>query len=240
MRKILKKTEPEHFRLWKQRIKLELSREPQYNDLINDSEKEEYKKILHSFLEEQGYICCYCEKAIGRTRKNDCNIEHFMPRNPDRRALSEDDFEKCRNAQLDYDNMMASCLGEEAYSTDHCNHKKDNWFDFSVCISPTESEIENIFGFRNDGKIYAIGSNKKGEELKVHLNLDSYVLREQRKAAYDEVMRMEFEDGELSELWNDDTYIAALIDYYREKDEKGCFTPFCSMITYCLEQEFLR
>ena len=87
-------------------------------------------------------------------------------------------------------------MGENAYSLDHCNHKKDNWFDFSLCVSPVENEIESLFGFRCDGKIYALGSNFN--------------------------------------------YVADTIEYYRQKDETGRYTPFCSMITFCLEHELME
>lgn len=234
MHKILKGSEPGHFRTWKQKFLNDNGRNALYSDLVGT---EEYGRLKKELLEEQGYICCYCEKAIGRLKKTDCDIEHFMPRNPDKRNLSLDEQEICRNAQLDYTNMMASCMGENAYSLDHCNHKKDNWFDFSLCVSPVENEIESLFGFRCDGKIYALGSNKKGEALKNHLNLDSYVLREQRKAAYDAVIESEFESEELLYDFN---YVADTIEYYRQKDETGRYIPFCSMITFCLEHELME
>ncbi|MBR5509859.1 MAG: hypothetical protein IKV59_07380 [Lachnospiraceae bacterium] len=233
MHKIIKQSEPDHFRLWKQNFRNVNGRDAVYDDLMETSE---YGMLKNSLLEEQGYICCYCEKAIGRGGMRDCNIEHFMPRHPDSRFLSSQECEQCKNAQMDYANLFASCLGEHAYSADHCNHKKDNWFDFEVCVSPAEDEIETLFGFRADGKIFAIGSNKKGEELRRHLGLDSYVLNEQRKAAYDTVMEIEFGSDE---LLDDVSYIADTISFYKQKDERGYYTPFCSMITYCLQHELL-
>lgn len=233
MRKIIKTTEPVHFQEWKNKFLKDNGRNALYSDLIGTSE---YVRLKKTMLDEQGYICCYCEKAIGRLKKSDCDIEHFMPRNPDSKTLNSQECEQCRNAQLDYTNLMVSCKGEDAYSLDHCNHKKDNWFDFLLCVSPVNDEIETLFGFRIDGKIYAVGSNIKGEALRKHLNLDSYVLREQRKATYDAVIDLEFDNDE---LFDDIQYIADTIDYYKQKDEMGYYTPFCSMITYCLEHEFL-
>ncbi len=243
MRRILKGAEPEHFRNWKSQFRTANGHEAVYDDLFQKLPSgkviatEEYKNLRKSLLEEQGYICCYCEKAIGRTKKIDSDIEHFMPRNPDRRQLTPSECIQCRNAQLDYTNLMVSCLGDERYSLDHCNHKKDNWFDFALCVSPIDEKVEELFGFRADGKIYAIGSNAKGEALRIHLNLDSYVLREQRKAAYDAVMEEEFES---EELLDDMEYITDTINFYKNKDTNGYYTPFCSMITYCLEHELLE
>lgn len=204
MRRIKKMPEPSHFRIWKQK-----------------------------FREEQGYICCYCEQRIGVKSANDCDIEHFMPRHPDKNRLSPKECEICSSAQLEYDNLLVSCKGEDAYSLDHCNHKKDNWFDFRLCVSPITEEIEGLFGYRTNGKIFAVGNDERAEEMKKRLNLDTYVLQNKRKAAYDAVIDMEF--GDSDELWVDREYVAETIASYGERDSSGRYVQFCSMITYCLE-----
>lgn len=76
----------------------------------------------------------------------------------------------------------------------------------------------------------------KGFDFGVCVSPESHVLSEQRKAAYDTVMEIEFESDE---LLDDVQYIADTISYYNQKDEEGCYTPFCSMITYCLQHELL-
>ena len=217
---------PRHFTAWKKAFIRRNGREPSYNDLYGT---EEYYKIKQDLLQEQGCVCCYCEKRINL---NDCNIEHFMPRNPDRNVLTEEECDICRNAQLDYENLFASCLGEKSCLADHCNSHKGNWYDFRYCISPLSDQIEGIFGFRLNGKIFAVDNNSSAEQMKNHLHLDSYVLREQRKQSYYTVLELEFADVE---LLDQDDYIADTIGYYSEKDENGKYTPFCSMITYCLE-----
>lgn len=231
MHKILKRPEPQHFIDWKANFRDNSGREPSYEDLIGS---EEYGRLKKELVEEQGYVCCYCEKAIGRSNgMRDCNIEHFMPRHPDRRLLSQEECDICQDAQLEYENMLASCLGEEQYSLDHCNHKKDNWYDFRYCISPVKEEIEKIFAFRLNGKIFARDSNPYGEAMRYHLNLDTYVLQEQRKKALDTVLELEFDD---IELFTDLSYIADTVDFYKKVDEGGRYTPFCSMITYCIKE----
>ncbi len=159
-----------------------------------------------------------------------------MPRHPDRRVLTQAECDKCRDAQMDYTNLFVSCLGETADTIDHCNHRKDNWFDFRLCVSPADEEIETLFGFRLNGKIFAIGSDVRAEAMKTHLNLGSYVLDEQRKAAYDTMMDIEFEN---EELLGDTQYIMDTIEAYGQMDGEGRYAPFCSMLTYCLEHELL-
>lgn len=227
MRRIEKGNEPNHFRIWKQRFWEENGRNPQYSDLQGT---EEYVKLKLELLKEQGNICCYCEKRIGLF-PGDSDIEHFMPRNPDVHRLDVEECRICREAQLDYDNMFASCVGDEAVSLDHCNHKKDNWYDFEKCVSPKDEEIKGLFGFRLNGKMISINNNSKAEAMKKHLNLNTYVLKEQRKTAYDTVMEIEFPEETLRE---DEEYIEETIHYYEERDGEGDYEPFCSMITYCL------
>ncbi len=233
MRRIRKSTEPLHFSTWKQQFLINSGREPVYSDIYGT---DEYGKLKKELLEEQGYICCYCEKRIGGNSMRDCTIEHFMPRNPDPNCLSGDEYTRCVNAQLQYENLFASCKGMEQVSLDHCNHKKDNWFDFKYCVSPTSEQIEGIFGFRTNGKIFAEGSNLCAEKMKQHLNLDTYVLQEQRKTAYSTICEVEFDDVNIL----DDEYVYSVLDFYSEKDTDGKHEPFISMITYCIQNYILN
>ena len=151
-----------------------------------------------------------------------------MPRNPDS-SMPVAQQAICRAAQLDYFNMFASCEGELADSIDHCNHKKDNWFDFSECISPLETEIRGLYGFKLNGEVYALGD--RGREMLKHLNLNSYVLQEQRKEAYYAVLELEFEDEDLLDA---EEYVEATIAHYDNMND-GKYEQFCSMITYCMK-----
>lgn len=195
MHKIEKMGEPLHFKRWKSDFKHEHGREPTYEDLASS---EEYRRLKKHLTEEQGYVCCYCEKPIGgNTFLYDCDIEHFMPRHPDKKTLTEEECRICENAQLDYQNMFASCRGENLYMLDHCNHRKENWFDFRYCISPSSDVIDTLFGFRLDGKMISVNNNTCAEAMKNHLNLNTYILCEQRKIAYETIIEAEFEEEEL-------------------------------------------
>lgn len=231
MRQIRKNPEPDYFIRWKNNFKTASGRDAAYEDLAGTGE---YVRLKESLLKEQGYICCYCEKQIGQQQDlRDCEIEHFMPRHPDKRVLSAAECKTCRDAQLTYTNLFACCKGELADSADHCNHKKDNWFSFDTCISPADPNIHGCFGFRLDGKIF--GKNHEGREMEKHLNLGSYVLDEQRKAAFDTMLETDFED---EDLMNDRDYVEAVIGDY-DNMQDGKFAQFCSMITYCLREYFM-
>ena len=65
--------------------------------------------------------------------------------------------------------------------------------------------------------------------------MDSYVLKEQRKAALDTVLNIEFEN---EDLLNDRDYMEAVVGDY-DSMQDGKFAEFCSMITYCLREYFI-
>jgi len=230
MRHIKKNPEPDYFANWKSNFKAINGRDAVYEDLKGTRE---YLRLKESLLKEQGYICCYCEKRIGQQPYlKDCDIEHFMPRHPDGSVLSEDECKECKDAQLTYTNLFVSCKGESGDSADHCNHKKDNWFSFQTCISPADPRIGGIFGFRLDGKMFVI--DPIGQEMAKHLHLNSYVLMEQRKAAFDMALETEFED---EDLLADRDYVEAVLGDY-EHMQDGMYAEFCSMITYCLRNYY--
>lgn len=106
--------EPVRFTNWKNKVATLTGRIATYEDLKDY----EYFMLKKSLVEEQGFICCYCERRIGANKKlTDCDIEHFMPRNPDS-SMPVAQQAICRAAQLDYFNMFASCEGELADSID--------------------------------------------------------------------------------------------------------------------------
>ncbi|MDE7479103.1 MAG: TIGR02646 family protein, partial [Lachnospiraceae bacterium] len=166
MRHIQKTSEPQFLRKWKQNFVKINGRQPLYDDLRGT---DIYLRLKESLIQEQGYLCCYCEKYIGtNVYYTDCDIEHFMPRHPDKRYLTSTEISTCENAQLDYTNMMASCKGEWQDSLDHCNHKKDNWFNFKTCISPTDEKIKAVFGYSTEGKVFPINGNQFGSDMQKH------------------------------------------------------------------------
>ena len=231
MRQIRKNPEPGYFVNWKKKFQLQNGRRAVYDDLKGTKE---YFSLKKSLLEEQGYLCCYCERKIGQGKNlSDCDIEHFMPRHPDHRVLSAQECVVCENAQLDYMNLFASCKGENADGADHCNHKKDNWFNFRTCISPTDQKIAGILGFKLSGEIFI--ADPVGAEMVKHLNLSSYILEQQRKAAFDTMLDVEFED---EDLFDDKDYVEAVIEDY-DNMQDGEYAEFCSMITYCLRKYYM-
>ncbi|MFT4926891.1 MAG: 5-methylcytosine-specific restriction endonuclease McrA, partial [Phenylobacterium sp.] len=70
MKHIVKNDEPDEFLDHKAQDKMYQRGNPRWNRVRADVKT----AIRESLLIEQGYICCYCERPIGR---GDCHIEHL-------------------------------------------------------------------------------------------------------------------------------------------------------------------
>lgn len=69
MKHIVKQGEPEAFLDWKALANEDWM--PTYDDLAGETKK----TVKGALMEEQGYICCYCER---RLTDGDSHIEHFQ------------------------------------------------------------------------------------------------------------------------------------------------------------------
>lgn len=133
MKRVLKGSEPASFTEWKNSANDEWS--PTYPTLQNPQ-----KRDLHnSLLTEQGFFCCYCGREI---EASNSHIEHFKP---------QEHFEELA---LEYRNLHASCLRETKPGNPlHCGHRKSNWFDEALHISPMDERCELRFRYLRTGEI---------------------------------------------------------------------------------------
>src|SRR5579872_1086290 len=109
MRFIEKHQSPACLDTWKQQWSEEVQagRELIWKELQNPE-----KGMLHeSLLQEQGYLCCYCERRITRS---DSHIEHLKPQS----------LEEYKYLRFEYFNLLASCetkiAGQPPPWTQHC------------------------------------------------------------------------------------------------------------------------
>ena len=132
--------------------------------------------VRRSLMQEQGFICCYCESRISM---DDCHVEHFRPR--------EGNSGRYSDQQLLYQNMHCSCQGEsDRGEPRHCRHKKGCWYDVNLLISPLDEDCEYRFRFSADGGISPRLEDDSGAEITIRkLGLDLPKLRALRAAALD-------------------------------------------------------
>lgn len=138
MKYIRKTSDPKHFTEWKAQANKDWR--PRYGNMLGDI-KDPLKQAL---LNEQGWICCYCERRI--ENMDDAHVEHFIPQH------------LCSSAALAYENMLCSC--QEALEEDetrqreplHCGHLKGGDFPEGL-VSPQDPTCERRFRYTHNGQI---------------------------------------------------------------------------------------
>jgi uncharacterized protein (TIGR02646 family) len=177
--------------------------------------------VHEALLEEQGYICCYCGR---RVNTGESHIEHLVPR------------KLCRGRELDYTNMLASCEGgtrDSPPSENHCGHRKDNWYESRLFVSPLDPDCESYFTFTTAGEILPVSDParaKKAKETIRRLGLDISKLTRMRREALEPII-----EG-IDSLTADEGKF--LLTQFNQRDTSGRYTPFCFAIVSVLRQYF--
>ena len=168
MKRIVKSQEPHDFVRWKKQDKM--AHRPNWNRV-----PQEIKQSLHeSLMQEQGFICCYCESSIATT---DSHVEHFHPR------------ERFRDLQLDYINLHCSCQQELVPGEPrHCGHRKGSWFDCNSLVSPLDVDCETRFRFTANGDILPRENDPAAQTTIEKLGLNVPKLNALRAAAIDRLI----------------------------------------------------
>ena len=166
MKRITKGLEPEEFSDWKAQDRM--AHRPRWNRVPTAIKG----AVKRSLMQEQGFICCYCESRLSI---NDCHVEHFRP------------IKGHSAHQLCYENLHCSCQGDtDPGEPRHCVHGKGRWYDENLLISPLDEGCEGRFGFTADGRIFPRLEDDTAAEATIRrLQLDLPKLRALRAAALD-------------------------------------------------------
>lgn len=186
MLRIEKSNEPEEFISWKEHFENKEGRKPNYADLSEEDHYEIKQEVKQALLNEQHNLCCYC---CAQLQKDKCHIEHFRPRT------------SYPQLSLEYDNLHISCNGKNG---DSCGHKKDDWFEEGITLSPLESSIESKFTYLQNGTIQAKDANSDVEQNINKLSLNEQRLKIARKEMLDTSSILEAESLEELEILIDD------------------------------------
>lgn len=227
MKYIKKGEEPEIFSAWKAQANDEWT--PKWHNLQSPEKPAVHKALLR----EQGYICCYCG---GRINQKESHIEHLKPR---------DRFEEL---ELEYSNFLASCPGypededEQANPeprktsppATHCGHKKGNWYEPELMVSPLQENCASYFAYSGSGQILPSSDpamQPAAKETIERLGLDSPDLEDGRRNAIQTLLPVL--DGLTPEE------IQKLIVGYEQPDSDGKYVRYCAAIAYILREYFL-
>ncbi|EIJ41363.1 TIGR02646 family protein [Beggiatoa alba B18LD] len=229
--------------------------------------KEEYKQhffnLRKQLLEEQGYICCYCQSRINLVENEmpKMKVEHFKPKS------------KYKDLELDYRNLLASCLGNSNSET-HCDSKKLGK-ELEEVPNPESKEFEqfkikyiaykitaNTQGKESDKYIsvmplwnekikQAKAENKEEDKIGLEkndpltgieegcLNLNHQTLMSRRFGAWQGVSNIFYKKiGKNWHIEKGKKLATDLIEYYNKTNDRGELKEFCQVIIDLLKKEF--
>ncbi len=179
--------------------------------------KSDLRKAL---LKEQGYICCYCMQRI---KEENTKTEHWKP-------------QKYTHLQLDYQNLSASCKGNEGRNKNeqHCDtHKGEN----EITVSPTDKvrNCESYVKYRSNGKIYS-DDPVVNDDLNIVLNLNIETLRQNRFSIIDQVKNEITRVRGKKAAWPI-RYAKKMIKKYENKHNDK-YIPYCQVVVAYLKKRF--
>jgi uncharacterized protein (TIGR02646 family) len=133
------------------------------------------RDLLISLLDEQGWICGYCQQKIASEKR--AKIEHHCEQ-----AICDGTVQS-PDRRLDYTNLMAVCLGQDGFSVLTCDSNKAR-FDINsglpINISPWIQAHMNGIRYASSGAISSAITHHVNE-LDQILNLNTERLKELRK-----------------------------------------------------------
>jgi uncharacterized protein (TIGR02646 family) len=206
MKQIIKLPEPEELFAFK--AKANDDWKPTFDNL----ETKVKNAVKESLMNEQGHICCYCERRVFDRYSH---IEHFRPQH---------DFPE---RDLDYENLHCSCFPDKENVTPlHCGPAKDDKQGAKISvedmISPLDPECESAFVYLLDGKIEAAGDSSHAGNTIKKLRLDCDRLIKMRANAIEPFIDDSLELDEFRRF----------VESYLEEGENGKFQEFHRTIAY--------
>lgn len=172
-----------------------------YDDLQKTEEGRELRRAIRSYNISQQYgLCAYCCRSI--ETGNSLN-EHIKPKG----------LGKYANLSMRYSNIIASCKTEGENAT--CSAAKKNQYD-EMFVSPLENDCESHFAYYPNGEV--VPQTTKGDYTIKILNLNTYRLREARKACY-----------QLCESYHDDKMVKTV---FLQPDENNQLQPHADIVKY--------
>ena len=215
--------------------KIDKRPEPQEWKAFRETEGVRYQPIpalVDALLEEQGFICAYCERRIPHKDApggEDHRIDHLIPQMKARRAGDASD--------LDYDNMVICCPGNIANDKKyyHCDKYKGSR---DLNISPLNSGMMGTIRFTVSGRVKSTDPQLDVELNKGGLNLNNDFLLQHRQEAWLTVA------SKLSEIGWTKKHVANVLAIWESKHtimynekERQAYYPFCSMICFMLRKK---
>ena len=170
-------------------------------------------ELKSSLLKEQKYICCYCMQSINI---GNMKIEHWKPQS------------KYPELQLDYQNLLAACLGQSG-DLQHCDTHKANT---EITINPLFLNCESLIKFDKYGIISSDNSDIERDLSKI-LQLNHDVLKKNRKTVLDVALKPLIEKHKLK--WTKEVLQKEIEKWESVNDEKH--KAYCQIVIFHLKKK---
>ena len=206
MRHIEKTAEPPSLTQWKHQG--DENWNPGWGDFDTRPIEQIVKQLL---LQEQGFLCCYCEIRVDQNRGH---IEHIQPRHSHPELA------------LEYGDMLYCCPETPRGRPTTCGHaRKPN---DPVPVSPLDADCESRFRYAETGEMLARDENDQAAKSTIRiLNLNEATLRRSRAEVYQEVADARREvSAEEFRRW---------LDLELQRDSEGRLNPFWATKRYVSE-----
>ncbi len=194
--------------------------------------KEPRDDIKEQIPKEQGYICCYC---MSRISKSNMRIEHWQERGI------------YPNKQLNYDNLLGACHGNERKprkkltpeDEEHCDVIRghiEKEEDAQVKYNPANPlhNMKLLIKYKNDGTIYSSDINFD-TQLNNVLNLNFKRLKRNRISLWNGIKKgwdKKFKGKSVNKKT-----VENLIKLWDSTDHEGKRKEYCGLVLYFLEKK---
>ncbi len=196
---------------------------------FEDLDTKTKEDIRASLLSEQGYLCAYCMKRIGRDKNEegyykDVKIEHVIPRSETAKSTETEMLE------LDYSNLVAVCTGSSNGEL-HCDTSKgNNMITLHPCNKAVEESI--TYGLK-DGFIRSFNELWNNDiKDKDKLNLNHPILRLNRVSAVKGLVKA----LEKTRKWNR----SGLERWIKRLDEDPIKPEYAGIMKFYLKKKLLQ
>lgn len=143
-----------------------------------DMDREIREATLLCLLNEQGWVCGYCQQKIKNPSK--ATIEHFCER------TICNGIDEHPDKTLDYTNLMAVCLGDAGFNRLHCDKSKARFSintGLPIEVSPWITTHMAAIRYSTAGSVTS-SFNRHNDEIKKILNLNLDLLKDRRQSKY--------------------------------------------------------
>jgi uncharacterized protein (TIGR02646 family) len=147
---------------------------------FDDMDKNVKDQLKDALLDEQGWVCGYCEQRITSARMK---VEHFCEQSI---CNGENGGEDLR---LIYGNLLAVCMGDAGLGRLHCDTSKatfNSGAGLPIEVSPWNSAHMAAISYGSTGKVSS-SIPRHDTEINTILNLNVNLLKEQRRRIFNRV-----------------------------------------------------